>query len=72
MIQRNVHVASATTRELAYNTLVHLHLEYASVVWSPWQAYLEETVEKVQRRVACYVCNKHSVVSVTGLISDLK
>jgi len=72
MIQRNVHVASATTRELAYNTFVCPHLEYASVVWSPWQAYLEEAIEKVQRRVARYVCNKHGVVSVTGLISDLK
>jgi len=53
MIQRNVRVASATTRELAYNTLVCPHLEYATVVWSPWQAYLEEAIEKVQRRAAC-------------------
>jgi len=54
-IQRNVYVASAATRELAYNTLVCPHLEYTSVVWSPWQTYLEDAIEKVQRRVAHYV-----------------
>jgi len=47
MIRRNVCVASATTRELAYNTLVCPHLEYASVVWSPWQTYHKDAVEEV-------------------------
>ena len=32
MIRRNVHVASKTTRELAYCTFVQPYLEYASVV----------------------------------------
>jgi len=72
MIWRNVCVASATTRELAYNRLVRPQLEYASVVWLPWQTYLEDAIEKVQRRAACYVCNKYSMVSVTSLINDLK
>jgi len=72
MIQRNVHLASATTRELTYNALVCPHLEHASVLWSPWQTYLKDAIEKVQRRAACYVCNKHSMVSVTSLISDIK
>jgi len=65
-------VTSATTRELAYNTLVYPHIEYASVVWSPWQTYLEDAVEKVQRRAARYVCNKYGMASVTSLISNLK
>ena len=72
MIQRNVHVASKIIRELAYNTFVRPHLEYASVVWSPWQSYLEDTLEKVQCRAAQYVYNKYSIISVTNLINDLK
>ena len=46
MIWRNVFVASKITRELAYNTSVRPHLEYASVIWSPWQSYLEDALEK--------------------------
>ena len=64
--------ASKVTRELAYNTFVRPHLEYASVVWSPWQSYVEETLEKVQRQAARYVCNKYGIISVTNLINDLK
>ena len=71
MIRRNVRVASTITRVLAYNALVRPHLEYASVVWSPWQTYLEDAIEKVQRRAARYVCNKHGMTSVTNLIKLL-
>ena len=65
-------VTSKITRELAYNTFVQPYLEYASLVWSPWQSYLEDTLEKVQRQAAQYVCNKYGIISVTILINDLK
>ena len=68
MIRRNLHIASKITRELAYNTFVRPHLEYASVVWSPWQSYLEDTLEKVQHQAARYVCNKYGVISITKLM----
>ena len=32
--------------------LSELHLEYASIVWSPWQSYLEDALEKVQCQAA--------------------
>jgi len=57
---------------LIVSRLWQVHLEYASVVWSPWQTYLEDTIEKVQRRAACYVCNKYDMVSIISLISNLK
>lgn len=45
--QRQVCVELATiARELAYIFFVWPHLEYASIVWSPWQCYLEDTLEK--------------------------
>jgi len=72
MTQRNVCVTSAATRKLAYNTLACPYLEYASVVRSPWQTYLKDAIEKVQRRVAHYAYNKHGMVSVTSLINDFK
>lgn len=56
MIQGNVYVAlTKITRKLAYNTIVWPHLAYASIVWSPWQSYLEDALEKVQCRAARYV-----------------
>ena len=68
MIQINVHFASKITRELAYNTFVQPHLEYASVVWSPWQSYLEGALKSS----AQYGCNKYGIISAINLINDLK
>ena len=72
MLQRNVRAATKITRELAYNTFVQQHLEYASVVWSPWQSYLEDACENVECQAVKYVCNTYGIISVTNLISVLK
>ena len=56
MIPRNVRVASKITKELAYNTFVQPQLEYASVVWSPWQSYLEDALEKVHAASSGMIC----------------
>ena len=61
-------ICTCTRIELAYNTP---HLEYASIVWSPWQSYLEYALEKVQHQAAQYVCNKYGI-SITNLTNDLK
>jgi len=38
-------------------------LEYASPVWSPWQVYLLNFIEKVQHHAACYVYNDYHLES---------
>ena len=46
MIQRNVHVALKSPGIIEYNTFVQ------PKVWSPWQSYLEDALEKVQCQTA--------------------
>ena len=37
LLRRNIKVASTHTKDLAYKALIRPKLEFASVVWSPWQ-----------------------------------
>ena len=47
-------------------------LEYTSTVWSPWQRYLIDGIEKVQRHSARYVYNDYHVeTSVSALINNV-
>ena len=46
-LRRNIKVSSAHIKELAYKALVRPKLEYACTVWSPWQQYLIDNIEKV-------------------------
>ena len=55
LIRRNVKTTSLELKELAYKALVRPQLEYACTAWSPWQVYLINTMEKVQRRAAQYI-----------------
>ena len=73
LLRRNIKVASTYVKDLAYRALIRPKLEYASVVWSPWQQFLVDNIEKVQRRSACYVLNDYrSDSSVTAMINHLK
>ena len=72
ILKRNIKSPAHNIRELAYKALVRPKLEYASIVWSPWQVYLINSIEKVQRRAARYVYNDYrSDSSVTSMISKL-
>ena len=72
MLQRNIKIASIETKTLAYQSLVRSQLEYAATVWSPWQSYLIQNIEKIQRRAARYVSNNYSpYISVTQLLQSL-
>ena len=59
LLRRNIKVASTYVKDLAYRALIRPKLEYASVVWSPWQQFLVDNIEKVQRRSARYVLNDY-------------
>ena len=72
LLQRNIKVSSIHIKELAYKALVRPKLEYACTVWLPWQQYLIDNIEKVQRRAARYVCNVYDPFhSVTTLLQNL-
>ena len=50
-------------------------LEYASTVWDPHQIYLQNKLERVQRRAARFVTNNYhnyEVGSMTKILEDLK
>ena len=72
LLRRNIKVASTYVKDLAYRALIRPKLEYASVVWSLWQQFLVDNIEKVQRRSARYVLNDYrSDSSVTAIINNL-
>ena len=72
LLRRNIKVASTYVKDLAYRALIRPKLEYASVVWSPWQQFLVDNIEKVQFRSARYVLNNYrSDSSVTAMINHL-
>ena len=50
-----------------YVHLARPHLDYASQVWSPHQAYLSDTVEAVQRRTTKLMVGKERL-NKTGLM----
>jgi len=52
------------TTPKAYFSLVHLQLEYASIVWSPWQGADIEKLEKVNQRAARFVTNNFIILAV--------
>ena len=69
LIRRNVKTISMQSKEHAYKALVHPQLEYECMVWSPWQNYLINTIEKVQLHDACCICNNNT--NVSALINEL-
>ena len=46
LVRRNIKTPSTNIRDLAYKALVRPKLEYASIVWSPWQNYLTDAIVK--------------------------
>ena len=72
LLRRNIRTPSPQLKERAYKALVRPQLEYASTVWSPWQRYLVDDVERVQRRSARYIYNDYrSDSSMSTMIENL-
>jgi hypothetical protein len=62
-IRRNLKIGSIKTKEKAYNAIVRPTLEYACQVWDPHTMEDKYTLEKVQRRAARWVVNRHRQTS---------
>ena len=58
-IRRNLNIGNKKTKETAYKALVRPLLEYAAPVWDPYTANDIEALEKIQRRAARWVTNRH-------------
>ena len=71
-VKRNVVTKNKDIKTMAYNSLVHPQVEYASAVWSPYTKENINKIERVQRRAARWVSNDYSSYSsVTDILSNL-
>lgn len=71
-LKRNLKLSNQHLKETAYFSLVRPQLEYASIVWAPWQRVDIEKIEKINRRAARFVTgNFHRTSSVSSMISQL-
>jgi hypothetical protein len=72
IVQRVLGPCSKTVKERAYTALVRPKLEYATAAWNPHTDRNVNTLEKVQRRAARFVCGDYRrTTSVTGLLQHL-
>ena len=63
---------SASIKTLADFTYLRPILEYASIVWAPHTNCQIASLEKIQHRAACFVCNNYSRYdSVTDMLTLL-
>ena len=73
MLKRNIKLVPKNIKDKAYKSLVRPQLEFASSVWAPWQQYLINKIEKIQRRPASYVTSDYDPFNnVTQHISNLR
>ncbi len=72
-LRRNLQINSPKLKTTAYKALVRPMVEYAPTVWDPYTQKGVKQVEKVQRRAARYVLNRHrNQSSPTEMLEDLK
>ena len=71
--KRTLYKCDTKVKATAYSTLVRPILEYATVVWDPYQQYLVNNIEMVQRRAARWVKQEYSTTSsVTSILNNLE
>ena len=72
ILHRNLKNCPKYLKDLAYKSILSPKLEYACSIWDPYTAVNIKTLEGVQRRSACFVCNKFSYhESVTSMLKEL-
>ena len=71
-IRRNLKINSKSIKAQAYTMLARPKLEYASPVWDPHKIEQINDIERVQRRAARIVTNRHRNTSSVGeMLADL-
>ena len=72
-IRRNLKHCTRSLKETAYISLVRSVLDYAAVVWDPYQKKDVDLLEGIQRRAARFVCNDYGrYSSVSKMMEELK
>ena len=72
-ISRNLYDCPQKVKETAYKSFIRPNLEYSSSVWDPHLKKEITTLEKVQRRAACFVTAEYSrEKSITNMPSELQ
>ena len=58
----------------AFKGLIRPGLEYASAAWDPYQLYLQDNLEKVQKQSARFITGNYSYEpgSMTSILNQLK
>ena len=71
-VKRNLGNCPASTKRIAYLTLVRPIMEYAALVWDPFYNTDIYKLEKIQRRAARWITSDYSRhTSVVSLLSSL-
>ena len=73
-LRGNLSACPQDVKESAYKGLVRPVLEYGSSVWDPSSIFLQEELEKVQKRAARFVTGNYiyETGSMTGILEQLK
>jgi hypothetical protein len=71
-VMRNLKGSRKTTKNMAYKTLAHLILEFASIVWDPHKKGQDIKLERLQRKAARHALGRHkNAESVEKMITRL-
>ena len=72
-IKRNLKGCPEELRRLAYVSLVRSSMEYASVIWDPYEGVDAGRLEKIQRKAVRWIKNDYNWKhSVTDMMTELK
>ena len=71
-IRHNLHGSPYKCQETTFIALTRSQLEYCSSIWDPIFNKDSDSIEKVQRKAACWARDQYGSISVTQLLKDLK
>ena len=71
-LRPNLRACSHNIKEHCYKTSIRQIIEYATNIWAPHTTQDISKIEMLQRRAACFVCNRYKRnTSVTNLLYSL-